>query len=332
MEAGTNDLIVLPIVLVLVAVTTAGVGGPAEWALFLVQLFVVGPAVGAAVGAGGAWLMSRVDARFGIRSEYQALYGVGLVLAAFVAGEWAGADGFLAAFAGGAAVTLTNNALCDCFLEFGQVVAEMLMLLAFVLFGAVLSTMLGAVPLGPVLVFALVAVLVARPLAVGLVLATRRTTLSAAARAFIAWFGPRGLNSLLLALVVVRGGAPDAERLFTVVGMVVLVSVIIHGASATPVSSWYARRVAAVTLPEERESTAAGVLGGSTEDAPRIGADRLAELLGGADPPLVVDVRARSGFGPDAVVVPGSVRVHPDEVADWAQDQRRDRLIVPYCT
>src|SRR5215207_1297673 len=48
---------------------------------------LLGPAAGFAVGAGGAWLMSTADARFSIRSEYQALYGIGLVLLAFAGAQ-----------------------------------------------------------------------------------------------------------------------------------------------------------------------------------------------------------------------------------------------------
>ena len=52
----------------------------------------------------GAWLMSRVDAAFGISREYQALYGIGLVLLAYASAQSLGGDGFLAAFAAGFAV------------------------------------------------------------------------------------------------------------------------------------------------------------------------------------------------------------------------------------
>jgi sodium/hydrogen antiporter len=134
-EASTNDIIVLPILLVLIAVSRAEVGGVAGWLAFAVQLFVLGPAVGFLVGAAGSWSMERADRRFRIRREYQSLYGVGLVLASWAAGEAVGGDGFLAAFAAGVAVTALNRTLCDCFLEFGQVLAEMLTLVAFVLFG-----------------------------------------------------------------------------------------------------------------------------------------------------------------------------------------------------
>ena len=336
-EGGTNDLIVLPPILILVAVATHEASGTLSWLAFLGELLLVGPIAGAAVGLAGAWLMSVVDERYPVRREWQALYGIGLVLAAFAAGEAAGEDGFLAAFVAGAAVSLSSRTLCDCFLEFGEVLAELLMLLSFVLFGAVLSSMLGDVALGEALLLAALAVLLIRPLAVGLPLTLRHTHLSPQGRRFIAWFGPRGLNSLLLALLVVEHGVAEGEEVFGIVGVVVLASVAIHGITATPLSNRYARLAQAETLPEERESTLAGAfggrLGGEAEEAPRITAAELKELLDGPDPPLVVDVRAHAGFSRDPHRIPGAVSVRPGDVADWGREQeRRDRLIALYCT
>lgn len=111
-EAGTNDLVVLPVLLVLVAVANAEAGGVLDWLTYVGRIFVVGPLVGFAVGAAGAWIMGKVDAAFGIRREYQALYGIGLVLFAFTAGQLSGGDGFLAAFAAGFAVAALNVDLC----------------------------------------------------------------------------------------------------------------------------------------------------------------------------------------------------------------------------
>ena len=332
-EAGTNDVIVLPPVLILAAVTSADASaGAGGWVWFVIQLFIIGPAVGAAVGAGGAWLMSWIDARAPVRSEYQALYGVGLVLAALFLGEWLGADGFLAAFAAGAAVALTNNALCDCFLDFGEVLAEMAMLLTFVLFGIVLSPMLGDVFGWSVAIFAAFVLLVARPLPLFAVLSVRRTALSRHARAFIAWFGPRGLNSLLLALLAVGAHVPDAERLFAIVGVVVVASVVVHGVSATPISSRYAAFVERDVRPEEREATATGAFTASDETSDRMSVDQLAAALEGEHPPLVVDVRSRSAYERATTQIPTSIRVRPDEVKAWAEGQDKGRLIAFYCT
>ncbi|MDP9350169.1 MAG: cation:proton antiporter, partial [Chloroflexota bacterium] len=142
-EAGTNDLVVLPIILVLIALARAEVGGVSDWMLFFAQIFLFGTVVGFAVGGVGAWLMEKMDERYNIRREYQALYGVGLVLLAYVAGELVGGDGFLAAFAAGLAVTVLNRELCSCFLEYGEISSEMAMLLSFIFFGALLSTLVG---------------------------------------------------------------------------------------------------------------------------------------------------------------------------------------------
>ena len=334
LEGGTNDLIVLPPILILVAVATHETTGVLSWMGFVGQLLVIGPLAGAAVGFGGAWLMSVMDARHPVQREWQSLYGIGLVMAAFAAGEFLGEDGFLAAFAAGAAVSLSSKTLCDCFLDFGEVLAELLMLLSFVLFGAVLSTMLADVEMGEALLLGALAVLLIRPLAVGGVLSLRHANLSPAGRAFIAWFGPRGLNSLLLALLVVDRGLAEGEEIFGIVGVVVLVSVGIHGVTATPLANWYARRVAAKTLPEERESTLTGALGRlAGDEAPRIDAGELAELLEGPDAPVVLDVRSRSGYVRFPYGIPGEVNVPPDVAADWARDHAPDgRMIVTYCT
>ena len=329
-EAGTNDLVVLPIVLVLIAVALARLGGALDWLTFVARLVVLGPLVGFAIGGVGAWAIEKVDAWLGVSRAYQALYGVGLILGAYVAGVALGGDGFLAAFAAGLATVILNYHLCECFLEYGEVTAEMAMLLAFILFGAVLSSLLATVALGPALILAALALGVGRPLALGLVL--WRAPMSHVARAFIGWFGPRGLNSLLLALLVVQNGVPDAEWLLAITGVVVIVSVVAHGISATPLSAWYGRVVAQETLPEERESSAAGLLRETADDVPRITPQELAQRLTSPHPPLLLDVRARAAYRAEEVQIPGSVRVLPDQILEWAAEQPRQQPIVAYCS
>lgn len=329
-EAGTNDLIVLPAVLVLIALARSGLGTAPEWLAFLGGLFILGPLAGIAVGLTGAWLMARADARFGIRREYQALYGIGLVLAAYAGGTAIGGSGFLAAFAAGVAISLSNYELCDCFMEYGEVTAEMAMLVAFVLFGALLSSMTGLIPMGVTLLFAILVIAVARPLVMALVL--RRATASRGARIIIGWFGPRGLSSLLLALLVVQDNVPGSERLLAITGAVVIVSVILHGASVAPLGKWYGQRVARQTLPEEREGTAAGIFGDHDGQVPRISPEELAARIEDPNPPVILDVRSRSQYAADGARIPGSIRVRPDEVVEWATGNPRDRLVVAYCT
>lgn len=331
-EAGTNDVVVLPLVLVLTAIGLGEVGGPGDWVLFGLKLLVLGPIAGFIVGAVGSELMSRADRRFGIRREYQALYGIGLVLGAYAAGVGVGGDGFLAAFAAGFAVTVLDRELCDCFLEFGEAAAEMAMLLAFVMFGVVLSDLLRMLPVLPTLALAALTIGIARPLAIGGILSLRGVAVSGHARAFIAWFGPRGLNSLLFALLVVLTNLPNSEVLFATTGAVVLLSVLAHGVSATPLTAWYARRVARDTLAEERESFASGLFVSHPDDVDRVTVDELHAMLQASDPPVVLDVRTRSQYERDAASIPGSLRVLPDDVPDWTESQDEKKLVVLYCT
>ncbi len=162
-EAGMNDPVVLPVVLILIAVAGSETGGVGGWVDFLARLLLLGPAIGFAIGGGGSWLMARVDDKWPIRREHQALYGLGLVLAAYAAAAAAGGDGFLAAFAAGLAVVVLNQTMCDCFLEYGETTAEMAMLLSFVLFGAVLSDLAGSVDIAAALVLTALVIFVIRP-------------------------------------------------------------------------------------------------------------------------------------------------------------------------
>ena len=110
-EAGTNDIIVLPAILVLIAVARAQAGGAAQWTVFMAKLLVLGPIIGFAIGGIGSWAMNKIDARMAIREEHQALYGVGLVLASYAGAVAVGGDGFLASFAAGVAVVVLNQSL-----------------------------------------------------------------------------------------------------------------------------------------------------------------------------------------------------------------------------
>ncbi len=329
-EAGTNDLVVLPIILVLATVARGELGSTADWLMLLGRLFVLGPLVGLAVGAVAVWLMRQARAYTPISNEYRALYGVGTLLAAYVAGEAAGGSGFLAVFAAGAAIVALDYDICDCFLDFGATTSELVMLLAFILFGAMLSTAISAAPLLPTLLFAVIVLAVARPAAISLVL--WRAPISGRGRRFIGWFGPRGLSSLLFALLLVTKDVPGADLLLGLAGVVVIVSVIAHGVTAAPLAERYARAVREATLAEEREATAAGLFRKRPGAVPRISPEELAARLASDAPPLVLDVRSRSSYAHDRARIPGDVRVPPDEVTEWAARASRERPVVTYCT
>ena len=335
-EAGTNDIVVLPTLLILIALANSEASSITGWTVLVGKVLILGPVVGFAVGAGSAWLMSKANERYSISEVYQSLYGVGIVLLAYSAATALGGDGFLAAFAAGFAIAVLNFDLCQCFLDYGETTSEMAMLLAFILFGAVISGLFTEVPLVSGLILAAVVIFVARPLAIGLVL--RKAAISNRARAFIGWFGPRGLNSLLLALLVVQAGVAGSEFLLAVVGVVVTVSVVAHGVSATPLSNAYGRAVENETHEEERDD-AGGIFEGDASESIRVSPEQLRDMLDSDDPPVVLDVRTRSQFEADHNRVPGAIRLPPDQIDEWAREWKEERgsqvegrRIVAYCS
>ena len=147
-----------------------------------------------------------------MRRDYESLYALGVAFTAFAAAEAVGGSGFLAAFAAGLVIAALDVELCDCFLDYGEASAEMFLLLTFVAFGASLIWTGFAVADCPTLLFA--ARRARRPDARCCSRCWRMPGMDPRSRRLIAWFGPRGLSSLLLVLLPVFAGMPGAERLF----------------------------------------------------------------------------------------------------------------------
>jgi NhaP-type Na+/H+ or K+/H+ antiporter len=78
--------------------------------------------------------------------------------------------------------------------------------------------------------------------------------------AFIGWFGPRGLASIVFALLALERGVPDSEVLLTTVVVTVSLSVVLHGLTSVPLVAayhrWYASHTAANPKAEEAAPTA----------------------------------------------------------------------------
>ena len=89
--------------------------------------------------------------------------------------------------------------------------------------------------------------LVARPVAVFVALAGARQV-DTAAKAFIAWFGPKGVATMTFALFVLGSSAPEAGRIAGIAALAVFVSIIAHGLTDHPGSEWMARRAARLTI------------------------------------------------------------------------------------
>jgi NhaP-type Na+/H+ or K+/H+ antiporter len=229
LEGGMNDAVLLPCVLIgMTFLAEPHSMREGEWARLGMNILILSPAAGIIVGLGAVGMLELVRRRIGVRRDYESIYSLGVAFAAFAAAEAAHGSGFLAAFAAGLTISALDVELCDCFLEYGETTAEMALMFTFVLFGmSVIWKGLGI--LGGVTLFFVLAVFLARPIA--FIPALLPAKLSWKNRSLIAWFGPRGLSSLLLVLLPVFAGLPQSEQLLTICCLVVLFSVLLHGLS-----------------------------------------------------------------------------------------------------
>ncbi len=226
LESGLNDVVLLPIVVI--AMALAGANSDVSFGKLMLQQFVLGPGAGVLTGIVSIAALDFVRRRVGVRRDYESLYSLGVAFTAFAAAEAVHGSGFLAAFAAGLTIAWLDVELCDCFLDYGGATAEMLLLFTFVLFGtSLIWTGLGILSV-PVIIFAALVLLVRPPV---YWLSLMNSGVDKRGRALIAWFGPRGLSSLLLVLLPVFAGVAGSEQLFTICAFVVLLSVVIHGGS-----------------------------------------------------------------------------------------------------
>ncbi len=229
LESGLNDAVLLPVVIVAMAFMAQDEPlSPARWAKFGLNLFILGPGAGVAVGLLGVAALDLIRKKIGVRRDYESLYSLGIAFSAFAAAEAVHGSGFLAAFAAGLTIAALDVELCDCFIEYGGVTAEMMLLFSFVLLGNSLIWSGFTVLSGATLLFVAIVILIRPPV---YLLSLYRSRMDRRGRLLIAWFGPRGLSSLLLVLLPVFAGLPGSELLFSICSLVVLVSVVLHGGS-----------------------------------------------------------------------------------------------------
>jgi NhaP-type Na+/H+ or K+/H+ antiporter len=244
-ESGLNDGIATPFVGVFLAgaATSEAIHGAVTVTDAVVDL-VGGAAIGAAIGLGGAVLVRTAAGRGWSAATFRPLAPLGLALLAYAGTVLVGANGFVAAFVAGMAFGTLLPADLEPTVDFTSVVGELLSLFMWFAFGAAMLVPAIDHARWQDVVFALLALTVVRmaPVAlacVGLGL-DRRTV------AFIGWFGPRGLASVIFALLAFDSlDAPAGDRVLAAVAITVVLSVIAHGVTASPLAARYGAAVAA---------------------------------------------------------------------------------------
>ena len=239
-ESGLNDGLVTPLVLFAVAIGGAEVGGvETDWVRFALSEIGIAVVVGLVLGVVGAGLLRRAVRSGQLAPAFRWVIAPSFAILAWAITPAVGGNAFIAAFVAGIATTAVAGRLPDEFTQFGETSGELAGLAVFFLFGTLVPHIDGFSI--PVVVYAILSLTVIRMLPVAVALLgthLRRPTVL-----FIGWFGPRGLASIVLALLALGDGrAPGLDPLvIAVASMTVLLSVAAHGLSAGTLVRRYGR-------------------------------------------------------------------------------------------
>ena len=335
LESGLNDVVLLPIVVVAIALSGHHDLTSSGFAKMGFGLFILGPGAGIAIGLLAVAALDLIRKRFGVRRDYESLYSLGVAFTAFAAAEAVHGSGFLAAFAAGMTIAALDVELCDCFIEYGGVTAEMLLLFTFVIFGSSLIWTGFSEINTRTVIFVLIALLVRVPI---YLLSLLRSNVDRRGRLVIAWFGPSGLSSLLLILLAVFAGVPGSDRLFRICALIVLISIIVHGASPmlfTRLGRKPELEPVEPPAPEPvREPRALPVIESSQPvGAQSVTFEELERLQKSGEKVILLDVRTERSRDTSEFEAEGSVRIVPENVVIQAQKLGlpKEAWLIAYC-
>ena len=239
LESGLNDGLALPFVLFFLALATAE-GSPGGEAARLTGEAVAGALIGIALAFVAARLLPRLPGG-GMEPKYEGTYALGLGLLAFGLADVTYGNGLIAAFVAGIALAAARHDIPEAFQEFNESVSAVFQIGTFFVFGALIVATGWNHSVWPLLVFIAFALLVARPAAV--LLSFLGVTMPAPHKLFIAWFGPKGVASMLFALLVLNSTTRDRTLVFDIASFVILTSILAHGLTDTVGARWIERRL-----------------------------------------------------------------------------------------
>ncbi len=247
-ESGLNDGLALPAVLLFAALAFSmmGVEGHSVgyWIRFAAQQIVIGVIVGAIAGGALGKFIHFADGKEWIAHAFRNLTCIGVAILTLFCAHLAGGNGFIAAFVGGLVFGSFCSKRAGSLTNFVEEEGQLFSLIIFFFFGAVLLPSAFVHFTTICVLYAVLSLTVIRmaPTAFSLV----GLKLKLQSMLFIGWFGPRGLASILFLLIAVEheemGRLSEIEA---IVYVTVFLSIILHGATAAPLSKLYGSTAAA---------------------------------------------------------------------------------------
>ena len=250
-ESGLNDGIATPFVLIAVAGAGTAEHAPGPTPGLALAELLLGVLIGAAVGGTGGFLIKLARRRGWLAEGFAGAAVLALAACAYACALALHGNGFVAAFVGGLAFGAIGGRPSEGLMPFVEETGGLVSLLVWLAFGAIavvpamqdLSWQTG--------LYAVLSLTLIRMLPVAVALAGGG--LDRVAVAFVGWFGPRGLASVVFALIALEDlGPSDARPAVTVITVTVLLSVLVHGATADPLARHYGPRLTLATAgPDE---------------------------------------------------------------------------------
>lgn len=235
LESGLNDGICVPVVVILL---DFAVGREIAGSTLRHILAVAAEEIGIGLLAGVvltvlAVVLLRLAARLGwTGAHWRHIPVVALAALCFTAAQALGGSGFIACFTGGLLFGSLRQDQEDDLLAGAASTGEVLALLTWIVFGSPVLGRLLPLFTWQTLLYAALSLTVIRMLPVFLSL--RGTPIGRPERLFVGWFGPRGLASIVFAVIVFDAGLPGKETVAATAACTVLLSVIAHGMTANP--------------------------------------------------------------------------------------------------
>lgn len=241
-ESGLNDGICVPVVLILLGYAT-GIqiehGTVAHVTLVVIEEIGIGALTGLVITFTAAHLLVFSHERGWISPHWLDIPVLATAAGCFATAQALGGSGFIACFLGGLLLSTYPKPKRDL-LGGAENAGQILAMLTWVIFGWGVVPMILRNWTASVVLYAMLSLTIIRMAPVYLCL--RGIVKDPMERLFIGWFGPRGLASVVFAIIVLHEQLPGNETLMTVIGTTVLLSVMLHGMSATPLSAWIGRR------------------------------------------------------------------------------------------
>lgn len=254
-ESGLNDGLATPVVAFCIAGALADVdhstGRPVTSALVQIG---IGVAAGVVIGAGTGFLTRVASSARLAEPLLVPVVPLAVALGSYVATVGLGGNGFVAAFVSGVAFGAANDVERHAarehrhtplsereLLTFTRRTAQLMALAVWFVFGASVLSRIDLQTVPRVLLYAVLSLTVLRMLPVALAALGLKLPWDTVLLA--GWLGPRGLASIIFALLAAEEiGGPDGDFVLEVVAVTVALSVVAHGITAGPLADWYAAR------------------------------------------------------------------------------------------